>query len=191
MVIEWTIIIDILSAQVGAIIFESLIECALGLLRRKIKLYCLNCGVSIIGSREWGGSFMFDNDVKDLFDVGTIFLLIAFVVDLIMESEVWSREDDLVMDGVESCPCEDNLDMEGVDTLAFVVDLIMESEVWSREDDLVMDGIESCPREDKLDMEGAKQLYMLIVKISRRKCKNSISFLRELLKHYSEDDVVN
>ena len=32
---------------------------------------------------------------------------------------------------------------------------------------------------------------MLIVKISRRKCKNSISFLRELLKHYSEDDVVN
>ena len=24
------------------------------------------------------------------------------------------------MDGVESCPCEDNLDMEGFDTLAFV-----------------------------------------------------------------------
>ena len=36
-------------------------------------------------------SFIFDNDVKDLFDVGTIFLLIAFVVDLIMESEVWSQ----------------------------------------------------------------------------------------------------
>ena len=40
-----------------------------------------------------------------------------------------SFEDDPVMDDVESCPCEDNLDMEGVDSLAFVVDLIMESEV--------------------------------------------------------------
>ena len=106
---------------------------------------------------------MFDNDVKDLFNVGTIFLSIAFVVDLIMESEVWSREDDLVMDGVESCPCEDNFDMEGVDTLAFVVDLIMESEVWSREDDLVMDGVESCPREDNLDLEGVDSLYESII----------------------------
>ena len=100
---------------------------------------------------------------KDLFDVGTIFLLIAFFVDLIMESKVWSREDDLVMDGVESCTREGNLDMEGVGTLAFVVHLIMESEVWSREVDLVMHGVESCPREDNLDMEGADSLYESII----------------------------
>ena len=62
-------------------------------------------------------SFIFDNNVNDVFDVGTIFVLIVFVVDLVMESEVWRREDDLIMDEVESWHRGDNLDMEGVETV--------------------------------------------------------------------------
>ena len=43
-------------------------------------------------------SFIFRNDVTDVFDVDMIFVLIAFVVDLVMKSEVYRREDDIVMD---------------------------------------------------------------------------------------------
>ena len=57
-------------------------------------------------------SFKFDNNVKGVFNIGTIFF-----VDLVMEYKVCHREVDLVVDGVEVCPRKDNFDMEGIDTL--------------------------------------------------------------------------
>ena len=61
--------------------------------------------------------FIFGNDINDVFDVGMIFVLIVFVVDWVIQSEVCCREDDLVMNWFESCSCENNIDIEGADTL--------------------------------------------------------------------------
>ena len=44
-------------------------------------------------------------------------VLIVFFVDLVIKSEVWFWEDDLVMDGVGAWPCEDDLDIKSVDVL--------------------------------------------------------------------------
>ena len=45
-------------------------------------------------------SFIFRNDVIDVFGVDMIFVLIVCVVDLVMESAVYRREDDIVMDRI-------------------------------------------------------------------------------------------
>ena len=44
-------------------------------------------------------------------------VLIVFFVDLVIKSEVCFWEDDLVIDGIEAWPCEDDLDMKSVDVL--------------------------------------------------------------------------
>ena len=75
-------------------------------------------GYGVLVSLSWNNfllttiSYTFGSDLKDVADVDTIF----------REFEVccWDddrREDDLVVDRVESCPREDFLDKEGVDTL--------------------------------------------------------------------------
>ena len=62
-------------------------------------------------------SFIFNNDVKDVFDVGRIFVWIQFFVLLVIKSKVCHPESDFVIDRVESSLREGNLDMEGVDSL--------------------------------------------------------------------------
>ena len=62
-------------------------------------------------------SFIFNNDVKDVFDVGRIFVWIQFFVLLVIKSKVYHPESDFVIDRVESSLREGNLDMEGVDSL--------------------------------------------------------------------------
>ena len=70
-------------------------------------------------------SFTFSSDVKDIADVGIIFR--AFEVCCWDDDR---REDNLVVDGIESCPREDFLDKEGVDTLCDSIMINKQFRCW-------------------------------------------------------------